>query len=273
MKKSKSILKIIAYILVIIVLLVIVVWTNRQREGTVVETVLSYTVMPIQRGISYFSNWITGSNEIFPQIEDLKKVNSDLKNENETLKQQLADYQLVLQENKMLKEQMNLTQKYPDLKTLSSVVIADSTNNWNQILVINQGKNDGVNVGMTVISDKGLVGYVKEVYDTTSKVLCIIDSGSSVSGRVTKTKEAIICRGELGLQEKSQLKLMYIPTDVSLAVGDIVETSGIGGVYRKGITVGEVVEVVEANNTLESYALVQTAVDFSTLEYVLVVLE
>ncbi len=273
MRKGNSILKISAYVLVIILLLVIVIWTNRQREGTVVETVLSYTVIPVQRGISYFSSWITGSHEIFPQIDELKKKNNELNSENENLKKQLADYQLALQENKMLKEQMNLTQKYPELKTLSSVVIADSTNNWNQILVINQGKNDGVEVGMTVISDKGLVGYVKEVHDNTSKVLCVTDSGSSVSGRVTKTKEAIVCRGELGLQEKSQMKLMYIPTDVSLAVGDIVETSGMGGVYKKGITIGEVVEVVEANNTLETYAIVQTAVDFSTLEYVLVVLE
>lgn len=273
MRKGSSILKIITYISVILVLLIVVIWTNKERESSVVETVLSYTVMPVQRGISYFSYWITGSQNVFPQIDDLKHENENLSKENEVLRQQLADYQLVLDENKILKEQMNLTQKYPQIKTLSSVVIADSTNNWNKILVINQGKNDGVKVGMTVISDKGLVGYIKEVQDNTSKVLCIIDSSSSVSGRVTKTKEAVVCRGDLGLQEKSQMKLMYIPTGVVLAVGDIVETSGIGGIYKKGITIGEVVEVVEANNSLESYAIVETAVDFSTLEYVLVVLE
>lgn len=273
MKKGNNILKIIAYISVVIVLLVIVIWTNKQRESSVVETVLSYTVMPIQRGISYFSYWITGSQSVFPQIEDLKNKNSELTKEKEILKQQLADYQLVLEENKILKEQMNLTQKYPELKTLSSLVIADNTNNWNKILVINQGKNDGVQIGMNVISDKGLVGYIKEVYDNTSKVMCIVDSSSSVSGRVTKTKEAVVCRGELGRQEQSQMKLMYIPTDVKLAVGDIVETSGQGGIYKKGITIGEIVEVVETNNNLESYAIVQSAVDFSTLEYVLVVLE
>lgn len=273
MRKRTSILKIIAYVLVIILLLVLVIWTNRQRESTVGETVLSYTVMPIQRGITYFSHWISGDNQFFATIENLKDQNEQLINENNDIKRQLADYQLMVQENKMLKEQLNLSQKYPDLKTLPSLVLATSTDNWNQTLVINQGKNDGAQVGMTVISDKGLVGYIKEVYDTSSKVVCITDSSSSVSGRVTKTKEAIVCRGELGLQEKSQLKLMYIPTDVSLAVGDVVETSGLGGIYKKGITVGEIVEIIDGNTVLETYAIVQTAVDFSTLEYVLVVLE
>lgn len=273
MKRSNSILKIIAYILVIISLLIIVIWTNTKRESSVVETVLSYTVMPIQRGISYFSYWITGSQNVFPQIDNLKIENKQLKNENEELRKTLTNYQLLLEENNILKQQLNLTQKYPNIKTLPSVVIADNIDNWNKLLVINQGANDGVQVGMTVISDKGLVGYVKEVNDNTSKILCIIDSSSSVSGRVTKTREAVVCRGELDLQDKSQLKLMYIPTGVTLAVGDIVETSGIGGIYKKGITIGEVIEVIENNNNLESYALIQTSVDFSTLEYVLVVLE
>ena len=155
----------------------------------------------------------------------------------------------------------------------SGTIIADNVNNWNKLIIVNQGLNDGVEVGMTVVSEKGLVGYVKEVSDSTSKVLCLTDVGNSISCRLSKTKEAVVCKGELSLENESKLKLKYIPTDVELAVGDIVETSGIGGIYKKGITVGEIVEMHNSDNKLESYAIVKTAVDFSKLEYVLIVVE
>ena len=273
MRKSNSVLKIIAYAVIIIVLLLMIIATNTNRESTVGETVLSYTVMPIQRGFSYFINWISGYGEIFPQIETLKKDNEQLKEENDRLKDSVADYTMIYNENKMLKEQMTLQDKYPEFDTLVGTIIADNVNNWNKLIIVNQGSKDGVEVGMTVVSEKGLVGYVKEVSDSISKVLCLTDVGNSISCRLSKTKEAVVCKGELSLENESKLKLKYIPTDVELAVGDIVETSGIGGIYKKGITVGEIIEMHNSDNKLESYAIVKTAVDFSKLEYVLIVVE
>ena len=67
------------------------------------------------------------------------------------------------------------------------------------------------------------------------------------------------------------LKLMYIPTDADLIIGDTIETSGIGGIYPKGILVGKISEIIQTKNITERYAIIETAVDFSKLETVLVI--
>lgn len=67
------------------------------------------------------------------------------------------------------------------------------------------------------------------------------------------------------------LKLMYIPTDADLVIGDLIETSGIGGIYPKGITIGKISEIKESKNVTQRVAIVETAVDFSKLETILVI--
>ena len=64
---------------------------------------------------------------------------------------------------------------------------------------------------------------------------------------------------------------MYIPTDADLVLEDSIETSGIGGIYPKGILIGKIKEIIEAKNITDRYAIVESAVDFSKLETVLVI--
>ena len=67
------------------------------------------------------------------------------------------------------------------------------------------------------------------------------------------------------------LKLIYIPTDADLVIGDNIETSGMGGIYPKGIRIGKIIELSDSKNITERYAIVETATDFSKLETVLVI--
>ena len=69
----------------------------------------------------------------------------------------------------------------------------------------------------------------------------------------------------------NNLKLMYIPTDADLVIGDTIETSGMGGIYPKGIKIGKITELSDSKNIIQRYAIVETAVDFSKLETVLVI--
>ena len=64
---------------------------------------------------------------------------------------------------------------------------------------------------------------------------------------------------------------MYIPTDADLVIGDTIETSGMGGIYPKGILIGKITEIIETKNITERYAIVETSVDFSKLETILVI--
>ena len=122
---------------------------------------------------------------------------------------------------------------------------------------------------MTVIADQGLVGHVISVTDTTAKVQTIIDTASSVSCIMSTTNESIVCKGTL--DEQSSLKAMYIPTDSNIIQGDSIETSGLGGIYPKGIHVGTVKRVTNTQNITDRSALIETAVDFDKLNTVLVI--
>ena len=83
---------------------------------------------------------------------------------------------------------------------------------------------------MTVISDKGLVGYIISTTNTTAKVQTIIDTATAVSATISTSRDSILVRGTL--DANYTLKATYIPTDAKLLQGDIIETSGIGGIYQ-----------------------------------------
>ena len=136
-------------------------------------------------------------------------------------------------------------------------------------MIINVGSNDGVEVNMPVISDQGLVGHIISVTQTTAKLQPIIDTSSTVSSVITSSRDMMIVRGTLS--EESALKATFIPTEATILEGDKVETSGLGGIYPKGIHIGTIKKVVNTKNITDRYAIIQTAVDFSKLETVLVI--
>ena len=136
-------------------------------------------------------------------------------------------------------------------------------------MVINVGEKDGIKENMTVIADEGLVGHVISVTDHTAKVQTIIDTATAVTSTISTTKDTIIVQGTL--ENSGELKATYIPTDATVLQGDNVETSGLGGIYPKGIHIGTIKEVYNTKNPTDRYATVETAVDFSKLATVLVI--
>ena len=164
---------------------------------------------------------------------------------------------------------MNLTEKYAEYATVPADVINKDISNYSSTLIINVGSNDGVDKGITVIADKGLVGQVTSVTEDTAQVKVIIDAGSTVSCNISTTSDSVICKGTL--DNNQQMRVTYIPTDADLIVGDNVETSGVGGVYERGIHIGTISEIVTTTNDTDRYAIVDVAVDFSKLTTVLVI--
>ena len=142
---------------------------------------------------------------------------------------------------------------------------------YGSTLVLNVGTNDGIRENMTVIADKGLVGHVISVTENTCKVQVIIDSASTVSCSISTTNESIICKGTL--ENDQILRASYIPTGAELIQGDSVYTSGIGGIYPKGIVIGNVKEIITTSNITDRYAIVEPAVDFSKIDTVLIINE
>lgn len=257
---------IVGIIITIIILIVLVTVTN---NSIFIGGFTNKIVMPIQNGLVYLKNKITGNKKFFSDIQNLELENEQLKQANKELEEKLRELEIVRSENEMLKEYANLTEKYSEYSTIPAYIINKNISNFSDNIVINVGSKDGVQPNMAVISEKGLVGYIVSTTDTTSKVQTIVDVSTNVSSSVTTTKDNIICKGIL--DSYTTVKATYIPVDATLAVGDKVETSGMGGIYPRGITIGKIKEIINTKNILDRYAIIETAVDFSKIDTVLVI--
>lgn len=260
---------VLGIIITIFVLILIVIFSNNNGEGSFIETVGSKLVMPIQNGFTYIKNKVGGNSTFFTDINTLKDENEKLKNRNQELEKSLKEIENIKTENETLKEYLGLTQKYSKYKTIPGDVINKDISNYSRTITINVGSNDGVKKDMTVIAEAGLVGHVISVTDSTAKIQTIIDPASSVSSMLSTTKESIICKGTL--EDKTTLRAMYLPTEASVIQGDTIQTSGLGGLYPKGLQLGTIKKVVDTENLTDRYAIVSVAVDFNKLNSVLVI--
>lgn len=269
MYKSKNSGK-IGTIITIIVLVLLVILTNVNRDNlSYAEGFATTIIMPIQNAFTMLKHKVTGDTEFFTNLNTLKNENEQLKQRNNELETQVRELEVLKAENSRLQEYANLTEKYQEYETIAAYVIDKDVSNYSSNIVINVGSKQGVEKNMTVIADKGLVGHVISVTDSTAKVQVIVDSASSVSAMISTSEESIICKGSV--DNDKVLNASYIDTSSELLVGDSVVTSGLGGIYPKGITIGTIKQVVNTSNITDRYAIVDTAVDFSKLYTVLVV--
>ena len=261
---------IIGIVITVIILIILVVFSNTNFENiSIIENIASTIVMPIENGLTYLKNKINNNDKFFENINDLKSENESLKQKNSELEQQLREYEIIKNENEQLKQELNLAEKYGQYTTVPGTVISRDISNYSKTLVINIGSDNGVQEKMTVIADEGLVGYVVSVTNKTAKIQTIIDSASNTSCVASTTRDTMICKGTI--ENKSTLSASNIETNARIIQGDSVETSGLGGIYIKGIHVGKIKKVNEGSNKTDSYATIETAVDFEKLETVLII--
>ena len=174
-------------------------------------------------------------------------------------------------ENEQLKQQLNLAEKYGEYTTVPGTIISRDISKYSKTLVINIGSDNGVKENMTVIADEGLVGYIVSTTAKTAKIQTIVDSASSTSCLASTTRDVMTCKGTI--ESESTLKATNLKIGSNVIQGDSVETSGMGGIYTKGIHVGRIKKVETGTNKIDSYAVIETAVDFNKLETVLVIIK
>ena len=259
----------IGVIVTIVVLIILVFLSNLKIERiSYVENAFSKIVMPIQNGFTYLKNKMKGNKQFFADVDELKKENNSLKEKNSELEEQVRQLEMTQSENKTLKEFLNLTEQYKDFQTVPAYIINKDVSNFSKVFIINAGKKSGLEKNMIVIAAEGLVGHIISVTDNTAKVQTIIDSSNIVSATLENSGDTVICRGMI---ENRKLKATYISTTTTLNQGEKLYTSGMGGIYPKGIYIGAIKEIVETKNITDRYFYTETAVDFENLETVPVI--
>lgn len=267
-KKKKA----FTIIVILIFLIIIMNLSQWERERlTFVEDVILTVVSPFQNAVFRISTEVRDVFEHFSERQDMDRENAELK-------QSLGDYQRITnqleelkQENKRLREMLDFREK-SDYTLLPARVTARDTSGWFSVIVINKGYSDGAAKDMAVINNDGLVGHILSVSRNSSKVLLLSDSSRAVSGVVRDSRETgVIGFVEGSVEQPGYCRMINILRESEIEKGDVVVTSGLGGVFPPGLVIGQVIEVGDDEYGLLKYALIKPAVDFSRLEEVFVV--
>ncbi len=223
---------------------------------------------PIQKLLHSCSN---AAKELWLNYVYLIKV----REENERLKREIEKLRIENMRCRTLRKRVqNLTKilslrPEPKWQMVISQVIGHDPTGWFRTVIIDKGKRDGIRVNMPVISAEGLVGRVISVSSDYSKVLLITDPDSAIDCLDERTRARGILRGKTA----STCILSYVEHFQDIRPGDIIVTSGLSGIFPKGIPVGKVREVKQLPGALFKDVKVTPFVDFSRLEEVLVILK
>lgn len=199
---------------------------------------------------------------------DVRHENRRLKKEILALRMASNRYRELLATQKRIEQLLQFKQTISRPVLAAQVIGLDPTG-WFKSIIIDKGKRAGLRLDMPVVNAFGVVGRVVSVSPNYAKVLLVIDQNSAVDCLVQRSRD----RGMLKGLMSEICTLDYVAKSDDVAVGDIVVTSGLGGVFPKGLPVGRVLTVKEMRGELFKEIEIKPAVDFSKLEEVLVILE
>jgi len=199
---------------------------------------------------------------------DLEKQNQELRAANNNLRLQVQRFSEVSRENL----RTSRFKDYPNHRTIGARVIGRDTGNWWKSIQIDRGSNDGIRPNQAVINADGIVGKTIAVTRGESRVLLLTDPNCKASALLQDNREAGVVAGVDGVQPR--LQMTYVSRQAVVRLGDNVISSGLGGVFPKGVSIGTVLSGrLNPQTGMYQDFEIKPAVDFHRLEEVLVVLE
>lgn len=240
--------------------------------GGALRTVGNYTVIPMQKGISYIGRYLSDISDNFDTLQDVRAEKDALQTKVDELTIENTRLRQEQYELERLRELYKLDENYSDYEKIGAHVIANNGSNWFSDFTIDKGRNDGVEVNCNVLAGSGLVGNVIEVGPNYARVRSIIDDASNVSGMVLSTSDTCMVRGDLKLISDGRLRFEKLANnDNVVEVGDQIVTSHVSDRFVQGLFIGYISEIEVDSNNLTRSGYITPAVDFSKLQEVLVI--
>ncbi len=232
-----------------------------RRPGELVAAFIT----PLQAALAKIQRSALGLWTVYVDWKNLRSENRALRAEVERLRLQSLQVEDTQKENLRLRRLLALGDRLP-LKTLAGEVIAKEWGGWVRSLTVNRGKRDGIPRLAPAVVPEGLLGRVVEVRARAAVIQLLNDPSSAVAVMVQRTRTAGVAEGEPG----GAVRLKFMARDGGgVQVGDLIVTSGLGGVFPKGLPVGRVTAVEDKGSALFHYALIAPVADFARVEEVL----
>ena len=252
---------------VVLAVVVMTVWFREGQNGPVhkLRTGVHAVAAPVSsvgefatRPVRGLYAWAADLGVSRSQLEALRAQNDELRNT-------VAGLQEAKLQNDRLRGLVSFAQ-VSKTKSLGATVIGRPTNSWEGVITIDRGSSDGVKPGMPVVGPAGLLGQTVDVTPSSASVRLISDPASGVSAILQATRAAGVVKGSI----EGALSLDFVSTETTVRAGDVVVTSGIGGVFPKGLIIGEVTKVTKSPADLYQHIDLAPSGQLGTLEDVLV---
>ncbi len=235
------------------------------------EQLVGIIVSPVRTGFTWCKNQITDLFSSISQYDDLKEENAALREQVNDLQKEINDLHYHKVQNDRYKEMLSIADPAYSFEYVSADVVTVSSDGWNGSFGINVGTGAGIEKGNIVVCEGGLVGKVTQVGLNWATVSTFIDPQISVGAILLSTGDVGVTEGTLELKAKGQCLVRYLGKDSAVNRGDQIYTSGLGGVYPKGLLLGTVSELQYEDNGLSLNAVLTPAVSFEKLKEVLVI--
>ncbi len=239
--------------------------------STPVSNAVSIVFTPVQKLADVVSDKVQDAGAYF-------RSSASYKNENERLKQKIAEYENQLaqygdmaQKISSYETMLGVKEENPDFELCSADIIGTDDGDLFTTLIINKGSNHNVSAKDPVVMGNYLVGIVKKAYPSYSVVETILNPGINISAIESKTREVAYVTTDLEHVKNGFCLMESLDRTTSITPGGLVVTSGIGGLYPKGLIIGSVKEISESKFELSSYAVIEPGVEINEIEDVFVI--
>lgn len=238
--------------------------------ATIPATIVSAVVTPLQSIAAGISDGVNSFIGIFTDSGKLREENGRLQSEINALRENQVEFDETKRQLELYRQFLELKEQNPDYKFADARVVAVDPSEKYYNFTINAGSLKGVKAGDPVITPAGLVGVAYDVALDSARVRTILDPTTQVSAYVSRTGDEGTTGGTVTLAREGLLRINYLSREGGAAAGDYVATSGKGGIYPRGLLIGEIQSVSPDSDGLTMTAQIQPFADIKNLSSVFV---
>ena len=244
-----------------------------RRNLTTPEQFLRDSVGWVQTVVRKPALYVAGFFENMNELHNIYEENQVLKTHLDQYAETAVEVNVLRRQNEQLKEALNIKESLYDYHLIPALVIHRSPDRWNEYIGINKGEQDGIERDMAVITSKGLVGKVRHVSQFTSTVQLLRDHDRTnrISAMIDAEETEVFGFIEGYDEETGALMLRKIEAEAEIAEGQTVVTSGLGGIFPRGLLIGEIIKIEADEYGLTKNAFVKPSASFHNLDYVMII--
>ncbi len=266
-KQPNPISRILLFVILIALALIAIITTVGRKEFGLSHRLAFEALGPTQVVFTRATQFVSGIWHHYLDLVGVSEENDRLKQEIKRYVALNAEYREAVATNVRLNQLLDLAQNFEE-PVLTAHVIGRDPSLWFKTMTIDKGISAGVEKGMPVVTVEGVVGQVINVSPQYAKVLLATDPNSAIDAIIQSNRALGIIKGD----GQEGYRLDYVLKDKTVAQDDLVITSGMGGVFPKGLLIGKILEVGKDKRGMFHTITVRPAVDYRELEYVTIIL-